>query len=273
MITAILGISSSSRAQVYSQDYVQVWSDEFDKDGPPDSAVWRFEKGFVRNNEAQWYQSENAVCKNGFLMIEARRDSIINPMFVPGSSNWKRNRAYAFYTSSSINTKGLKDWLYGRFELRAKIDIHPGCWPAWWMLGSGDKGWPDNGEIDIMEYYKGKVLANFAVATEKPYTPLWFSNTVPVANFGKGWADSFHVWRMDWDENGIGIFLDDSLINFQPQNNLYNHKEGNDYFPFKQKQYMLLNLAIGGDNGGSPDATSFPRFFQIDYVRVYQKRK
>jgi len=259
-------------AQKAPNDYVQVWSDEFNKDGRPDSSVWRFEKGLLRNNEAQWYQEKNAVCKNGILTIKAKHDSMPNPNFVSGSRDWKKNQAYIYYTSSSINTKGLKDWLYGRFELRAKIDVQPGCWPAWWMLGTAD-GWPDNGEIDIMEYYRGKVLANYAVATEKQYSPLWFSKTVPVAAYGKGWADSFHTWRMDWDEQGIGIFLDDSLLNYQPQSNLYNRKGGNDYFPFRQRQYMLLNLAIGGINGGNPDGTPFPRMFQIDYVRVYQKRK
>ncbi|MES2777229.1 MAG: glycoside hydrolase family 16 protein [Bacteroidota bacterium] len=273
VVTTCIACKAGLYAQPGSTTWKLVWSDEFDKEGPPDSATWKHEKGFVRNNEHQWYQPANAVCHNGLLTITARRDSMPNPNYEAGSSNWKRNRPTIQYTSSSINTRGLKDWLYGRFEMRGKIDIQPGCWPAWWMLGTSGGGWPDNGEIDIMEYYKGKILANYAVATEKPNSPKWFSNTVPVASLGEGWADAFHVWRMDWDENGIGIFVDDSLLNYQPQDSLYSHKGSNDYFPFKHPQYMLLNLAIGGMNGGNPDATDFPRVFQVDYVRVYQKGK
>ena len=256
------------------QDYKQTWADEFSNDGPPDSTHWRQETGFVRNEEDQWYQPDNAVCKNGILTIQARRDSIPNPCYEEGSRDWRRNRKYTRYTSSSINTRGQLAWTYGRWEMRARLDTNAGCWPAWWALGTEGGGWPANGEIDMMEFYRGKILANYAVATQKQYTAKWFSTATPIADFRKqNWTDSFHNWRMDWDSLGIAIYLDDTLLNYQPQSALYNRTGDNSYYPFRHPQYMLLNFAIGGQNGGDPSGTSFPRKYEIDYVRVAQKIK
>src|SRR5262245_19179603 len=98
------------------KDYQLVWADEFAKDGPLDSKDWRFEQGFVRNQELQWYQTENGVCKEGLLVIEARREKRPNPRYVPGSQAWQTNREFIEYTSASVNTRGTHGWLYGRFE-------------------------------------------------------------------------------------------------------------------------------------------------------------
>ena len=166
-----------------SEGYQLVWADEFNTNGKPDTANWRYEKGFVRNEEAQWYQEENAGVENGLLVIEARRENKPNPLFSEGSSDWRKNRKTVSYTSSSINTRGKKAWQYGRFLMRGKIDISAGLWPAWWTLGV-DGQWPRNGEIDIMEYYRGKLLANVATGTATPYKAEWFSNTFPVDSLG-----------------------------------------------------------------------------------------
>jgi beta-glucanase (GH16 family) len=136
-----------------------VWSDEFDRDGRPDPAKWTYETGFVRNKELQWYQPDNAWCEKGLLIIEGRRERKKNPNFKPGSVDWKTNREYAEYTSASLTTKGIMSWRYGRFEMRGRIDTRAGLWPAFWSLGV-DGPWPANGEIDIMEYYRGTLLAN-----------------------------------------------------------------------------------------------------------------
>lgn len=250
------------------QVYKKAWADEFDAD-TIDTNNWSFEKGFVRNHEAQWYQQENATCSGGILTIEAKRVHEKNPNYEAGSNDWKKNREYIEYTASSMQTGGKQMWQYGRFEMRARIDTAVGYWPAWWTLGVS-KNWPSNGEIDIMEYYRGRVLANIAISTNRPYNALWYSKTKPVKLFDANWKDQFHVWRMDWDENGVGLYLDDVLLNYQPQNNLYN-RDGSGFYPFKQKHYMLLNLAIGGDNGGNPSATTFPLKYEVDYVRVLQK--
>jgi len=257
---------------VKSQDlrnYKLVWSDEFNKDGPPDSSNWTYENGFVRNQELQWYQPENARCENGYLIIEARREEKPNPAYVPGSKDWRTDRPIINYTSACLITRGRKTWQYGRFEMKAKIDISPGLWPAWWTLGTAGK-WPANGEIDIMEYYRKRLLANIA-CLNKEHGAEWFSNTFSTDSLGgKKWSAKFHIWRMDWTKEFIALYVDNQLLNKVSLDSLIN-KDGSGFNPFKQPHYMLLNLAIGGTSGGDPSDTPFPKEFVIDYVRVYQQ--
>lgn len=273
-ISLVLALQSCAlkKAQVVnsvSDEYKLVWADEFETNGVPNPANWTYEKGFVRNHEFQWYQPENAFCKGGFLVIEARKEQKVNPNFVPESRDWRKSRENIDYTSACLITRGLQHFQYGRFEMRARINIGDGLWPAFWTLG--EKGnWPANGEIDIMEYYKGKILANM-VSTAKDGKQKWFSKTKPVAELGgEKWAKQFHVWRMDWDEESISLFVDDMLLNKVQQRDLDNDDRIG-LHPFKQKHYILLDLAIGGDNGGDPSKTVFPNRFEVDYVRVYQK--
>ena len=248
--------------------YKLVWSDEFDVDGRPSSANWRYENGFVRNEEDQWYQPDNATVQGGVLVIEARREQKLNPNYQAGSTDWKRNRQYAEYTSSSLISSGLHSWQYGRFEMRGRIDTRAGMWPAWWTLGNSGE-WPSNGEIDIMEFYNGRVLANVACGTSTRYTAKWDSVTKAITSFNDPqWSSKFHVWRMDWDDTKIDLYLDDALMN---TTNLADMLNPNGMSPFMQPAYMILNLAIGGQNGGDPTNTTFPARYEIDYVRVFQK--
>ena len=115
--------------------YELVWHDEFNYTGKPDSLKWNYETGFVRNEELQWYQSDNAICENGVLLIEGKRDTILNTVYDSLSKNWRLNRKYANYTSASINTNKKASWKFGRFEIRARIDSTKGSWPAIWTLG------------------------------------------------------------------------------------------------------------------------------------------
>jgi beta-glucanase (GH16 family) len=247
--------------------YKLVWSDEFDVDGAPNPKNWNYEKGFQRNNELQWYQSGNASVKDGMLTIEGRKERVANPNYSAGSSDWKTSRQYAEYTSTSMTTSGLQSWQYGRLEMRARIPTAAGMWPAWWTLGVGGE-WPSNGEVDIMEYYNGKVLANVACGTSTRWSAKWDSSTKSLSSLGSGWSSSFHVWRMDWDDQKIDLYLDDSLLNSATLSSMLN-ADGTS--PFKQKVYMLVNLAIGGDNGGDPAGTTFPQKYEVDWIRVFQK--
>ena len=249
--------------------YTLVWSDEFNKDGKPDSANWIYEHGFVRNEEFQWYQPENAICKKGLLVIEAKRESKPNPLYTEGSKEWRKRSPTINYSSSCLLTRGKKSWQYGRFEMRARIDVSNGIWPAWWTLGES-KGWPGNGEIDIMEYYRGKLLANIACLGQD-HKAEWYSNTFKMDSLGGNvWASKFHIWRMDWTAAYIALYCDEQLLN-KVELSLLNNKDGSGFNPFNQPHYMLLNLAIGGQNGGDPSTTDFPKKFEVDYVRVYQK--
>lgn len=254
-----------------------VWSDEFNQDGRLDEQVWEYENGFVRNKELQWYQPENAYCKDGVLVIEGRRERRPNPLYEAGSSDWRRGREYVEYTAASVKTRGKKEFQYGRLEVRAKIPTGGGAWPAIWTLGR-EMEWPSCGEIDVMEYYRiggvPHILANAAWGKDVRWDAHWNSAKIPYAHFlqkDPQWGTKFHVWRMDWDEEAIRIYLDDELLNEIALSETKNGKIGDYRNPFQQPHYILLNLAIGGINGGTPDEKAFPMRYEVDYVRVYQK--
>ncbi len=251
--------------------YSLVWADEFNTDGPPDPKNWTFENGFVRNQELQWYQPENARVGQGVLVIEARRERKPNPRYEAGSTDWRRARELAEYTSSSLMTRGLHSWQYGHFEMRARIDTRAGLWPAWWTLGTRG-AWPHNGEIDIMEFYRGTLLANAAWGGADRGRAVWDDVRKAVAGFGDpAWSGKFHVWQMVWDERAIRLSVDNELLNEIELDKTVN-QDGTNVNPLRQPHYMLVNLAIGGTQGGDPAQTAFPARYEIDYIRVYQKK-
>jgi len=249
--------------------YTLVWSDEFNTDGPPDPQNWTYEAGFVRNQELQWYQPENARVEHGNLVIEARRERKANPNYQSGSQDARRGREFAEYTSSSLTTRGQHAWQYGYFEMRARIDTRAGLWPAWWTLGTFGS-WPANGEIDIMEYYHGMLLANAAWAGPSRGRTIWDDVRKPITSFGDpDWSGKFHVWRMLWTAQAIRISVDDTWLNDVDLEQTTN-QDGSGANPLRQHHYMLVNLAVGGTSGGDPSATQFPARYEIDYIRVYQ---
>lgn len=273
IVFIVTSLTANSVASQNNVGWKLVWSDEFENSVLPDTSTWNYEHGFVRNEEYQWYQKDNAFCENGVLIIEGRREKVYNTGFKNDSKSWKQNREYAQYTASSINTRGKNEFMYGRFEIRARIDTAIGLWPAIWTLGINGE-WPANGEIDIMESYpingEHNILANVASGTSRRYVAKWDSQKLPLIHFlkeNKDWPSQFHVWRMDWDEKYIRLYLDNELLNETELSTMLN-EDGSQ--PFHQPHYILLNLAIGGQNGGVPSNTSFPRRFEVDYVRVYQ---
>lgn len=250
-----------------------VWHDEFNEPGKPNPANWRYETGFVRNEELQWYQSDNANCKDGVLLIEAKREAISNPNYQADSKNWKTSRPASEFTSASIQTRGLQQWQFGRFEIRARIDSTYGSWPAIWTLGNGP--WPMAGEIDILEFYLVKetpsILANFAwLGDQVSQKTKWNDKKIPLTHFlakDKDWVKKFHTWRMEWTAESIELYLDDELLNAQSLKESLNPDGSN---PFLKPQFLLLNLAVGG-NGGTPKPSTSKIIYEVDYVRVYQR--
>lgn len=262
------------------EGYKLVWSDEFNEPGRP-SAHWSYEQGFVRNHELQWYQPDNAIVENGCLIITGKQERVDNPTYDSLSSDWRQQRPYADFTSSSLTTERSFTFRYGRLEVRARIPVASGAWPAIWTLGNRWE-WPANGEIDLMEFYrrdKPIILANACWQGSGAGEVVWDESVVPYAHFTDSdpqWASKFHLWRMDWDADRIQLLLDGELLNEinlrqadrggGPQCNV--NPFSNDCIDFGH--YILIKLALGS-NGGTPDLSKFPLRYEIDYVRVYQK--
>ena len=280
IIIAFMALSAFFPAEASAQNdgWQLVWHDEFDADGRPDSTKWTYERGFERNEEAQWYAPENVFQRNGHLVIEARPADFPCPSYKEGSTHWRNNRPRILWTSGSVKTRGLYSFLYGRVEVRARIPVCLGAWPAIWLLGNGG-GWPACGEIDMMEYYQHKgrptVLANACWAGDTEKDIHWDSSYTPLTHFtgrDPAWAERFHVWRMDWDENAIRLFLDDELLNEIDLTITINGKlRGTGINPFHHPQYLLLNLALDTRVKQQYNPADFPMRYEIDYVRVYQK--
>jgi beta-glucanase (GH16 family) len=246
MIMAAYGTVHSQTASAGGWQFS--WSDEFNGTAI-DATVWGYENGYVRNSELQYYTNrpENARIDNGNLLIQALRD------------NWNGHE----YTAASLRTMGKKSWQYGMFEMRAKIDIRQGSWPAWWWLPNTG-GWPRGGEIDMMEYYKNKCLFNVMDGNQK-----WTSVTKTITALGgTAWSDDFHVWTWVWDSTKIDISLDGVLMNHYPVANA-DGTGPSGANPFRKPGYMLVNQAIGGTNGGDPSGTTFPVEYRVDWIRVH----
>lgn len=238
------------------------WADEFDKKGLPDAKKWGYDVGGSGwgNHELEYYTKENlknARVENGKLIIEAIKEPF------EGKN----------YTSARLTSKGKADFLYGRFEVKAKLTKGLGTWPAIWMLATehsyGQNYWPDNGEIDIMEHvgYDPNVI-HASVHTKSYYhsigTQKTAVKTIPTS------MTEFHVYRIDWTPEKIESYIDGELyFTFK------NEKTGWKEWPFDKKQHILLNLAVGGDWGGQKgvDDSIFPQKMEIDYVRVYKMKK
>ena len=273
-----------------------VWNEEFNYEGVPNPDVWRFEEGFQRNQELQWYSDKNGVCDGEVLVITGKRERVDNPNYQAGSSDWKTNREYAEYTSSSIVTKEYR-FRKGTMLVRAKIPTESGAWPAIWTTGGSKDSWcwewPLGGEIDILEYYfvngVQSLHANACWGSDTRWSAKWDSYNRPLSDFTKkdaNWAEKYHIWRMDWDDNYIKLYLDDELMNEIDLSKTNNGSGGlNDWWrgswrnPFKDAgndgegfgQQLFLNLALGG-NGGTPAISKFPLEYKVDYVRVYQNK-
>lgn len=253
--------------------YELVWNDEFDEPGRPNAEYWSFESGFVRNEELQWYQQENAVIEDGLLTIEGRRERHRNPNYQSNSGDWRKSREFYNYTSASIKTRNKFSFKYGIMEVRARIDTRKGAWPAIWTLGIS-RGWPDGGEVDVMEMYRindvPHLLANAAWKGKERWVPTWNSAKIRLSHFVEkdpNWEKKFHTWKMEWDSEYIRLYVDDELLN-EIMVSLADYADG--FNPFRQPHYILLNLAIGS-NGGNPSKTDFPLTYEINYVRVFQK--
>lgn len=253
-IVSVIALSFIATAQKWKL----VWSDEFNYKGLPDSTKWTGEVGGHGwgNNEAQFYtglRKENARVENGKLIIEARKE------------NWQDKN----YTSARLITKDKGDWQYGKIEVKAKIPKGRGTWPAIWMLGSKTPlEWPDDGEIDIMEhvgFHQGFIHAsihckkyNHVIGTQKTDT-----------TYLKDCSVKFHIYGVEWSKDSVKISVDRKVYF-----SFANEHSGYDAWPFDNKLFLILNVAVGGNWGGQKgiDEKVFPAKMEIDYVKVWQNK-
>jgi beta-glucanase (GH16 family) len=255
------GAASAAAAEVFAPPagYRLVWADEFDVDGLPDPARWFHDTGRNKegwhNHERQYYsgpRAENAVIRNGVLAITARKESLRSAPDFGGQA----------YTSARLITRGKAEWTYGFFEVRAKMPCGAGTWPAIWTLGSGGR-WPDDGELDILEHMGRDPLRVFSavhVAAGHAGQAMGGAARLPTV------CSAFHAYQMHWTPRDV-VFGVDGFTHFR----YVKFDLGARAWPFDAPQFLLLNLAIGGDLGGPVDDRIFPVALEVDYVRVYQR--
>ena len=261
---------------VATGDYQLIFSDEFNSEGGIDTTKWLPEVGFKRNNEAQYYRAENLSQSGGHLIITAKREQVLNANYDPSATDWRQSRQYAYWTSGSIKTEGKFNFLYGKIVCSAKVTNLPGTWPAIWTVGGGE--WPATGEIDIMENFGGKILANFATAGSGRYNAFWDGTHRDVSSLPmideNPWVDRFHTWELVWGPDSATISMDGEVLNtFNPAiTNLADSHAHPGIAPFRTfGQLLWLNLAIGGNGGGDHSGLPAETVYKVDYIRVYQK--
>jgi beta-glucanase (GH16 family) len=257
--TATAVAATEVGAQAVPPGYRLVWADEFDRDGLPDPSrwVWDTARNAVgwHNNELQYYareRAENAVVRKGRLVITARRQTLRE------APDWGGQA----YTSARLITRGLAEWTYGFFEVRARMPCGRGTWPAIWTLGSGGR-WPDDGELDILEHMgRTPRQVSSAVHVRAGHAGQSVTGTRPLSTA----CTRFHRYQMHWTPDGVSFGVDGFTHLRYPR-----LSSGSDVWPFDAPQFLLLNLAVGGDLGGSVDDRIFPVSMEIDHVRVWQK--
>jgi beta-glucanase (GH16 family) len=245
--------------------WVLEWSDEFNgpNGSPPDPKNWVLESGGNGwgNNELEYYtpRSKNVREENGNLVIEAIKEKFV------GKDGVRRD-----YTSARLKSEGRFSQRYGRFEARIQIPSGQGAWPAFWMLGDdlSTKGWPDCGEIDIMESLgtaPDKIQGSLHGPGYSGTNPLTAAYRLPRGRF----SDAFHVFAIEWEPQVVRFYVDNALYATRTPADLPIGKPWVYDHPF----FVLLNLAVGGDLPGRPgDSTVFPQRMLVDYVRVYARK-
>lgn len=260
--------------------YDLVWADEFEGT-TIDESKWSFQIGNGcdisenlcgwGNNELQWYtdRKENAFISNGNLVIRARKEI---PFYLGQHQ----------YTSARIITKNKGDWRYGRMEVRAKTPRGRGLWPAIWMLSTDEAygTWPRSGEIDIMELRGHRPESMFSTIHYGHDYWRFLSGRTDLES--GDFSQDFHVFAVQWKENCMQFFVDGKQVrDFEldltqqiiAESSITPSATLPTTWPFQERFHMLLNVAVGGNFPGNPDAsTLFPQEMKVDYVRVYQEK-
>ncbi len=247
--------------------WVLAWSDEFNgADGSaPDPVRWTVLEGGDGwgNEERQYYTADpaNVRVEGGALVLTAMKE---------GANAHGCWYGTCQYTSARLHTKGKLERQHGRFEARIQVPSGKGLWPAFWLLGSNIDvvSWPACGEIDIMENLgsePGTVHGSMHGPAYSAGAALTDLYTLPD---GQAFADESHVFAVEWEESVVRFYVDDNLYETRTPADL----PADGQWVFEQPFYILLNLAVGGQWPGDPDAsTVFPQSMKVDYVRLYER--
>jgi beta-glucanase (GH16 family) len=262
LLALLVSCKESSSTKKADHSLMLVWADEFDTPGPPDNNKWNYDLGDGcpdncdwGNNELQFYTNDpkNIRVEGGHLIIEAHKEK-------------KENKSY---TSTRIISKSKGDWLYGRIEVKAKLPQGKGTWPAIWMLSTDWKygGWPESGEIDIMEhvgYDPGVIHGTIHTEAYNHMKQTQKEGKITITDC----QDNFHLYTIEWTKDKIDFFVDDQLYHTVTRDPEDAYKE----WPFDQRFHLIMNIAVGGNWGGAQgvDESIWPQKMEIDYVRVYQ---
>lgn len=280
LFSPFLGFSQNNFTGYTEQNkWDLVWSDEFDYTGLPNQDKWAYEEGYFRRvSELQYYtvkREKNARVDGENLILEVHKET--PESFYPTSKNDKWHR----YTSASVNTRNSASWMYGRFEIRAKLPEGPGMWPAIWFLspirtpwvqenpwdmprphdgpgGDGPGGGESSqGELDLMEAWGSRPNRTYVYIHGTPGdTPSW------RGEHERSIYDEFHVYAMEWYRDHIDFFRDEKkVLTFEKP------EEG---WAFDKRMYLLMNIAVGGPSEPAPPDENLPQQMVVDYVRVYE---
>ena len=271
----VANVKNVHAAEKKNTAYKLVWSDEFNGTSL-NMNNWNYNIGNSGtdgknpgwgNNELEYYtdSEKNVSVSDGTLKITAIEEKTVDP---------KNSKVTYSYTSGRITTAGKQDFQYGRMEARIKLPSLKGVWPAFWMLGVNQKGWPWCGEIDILEawntisFAQGAFHWNAGVGDDSPYDNKYVSGQLNASYSRYNWYDKtqWHIYAVEWDNEYIHYFVDD--VEFYKVNISTADKKDEGM----KSYYFLLNMAVGGNLPGvAPDAGTLPATMEVDYVRAYQR--
>jgi beta-glucanase (GH16 family) len=235
-----------------------VHAEDFSTAAKLDSAFWIAETGFFRNKEAQYYRTANVGVRDGLLVLEARREAVLNAAYDPGGADWTTTTREADYTSGSIVSRDA--FTFGVFEIIARLPQSAGTWPAIWTIN--DQGLPYR-EIDLVEAVGNdpeKVWSTIHAGADSSRLKYWQSET-PMPDL----AGAFHVYRLEWRADAIIVAIDGrERLRFNPEEA---HRDGID--PLRQPMHLRINLALGGAWGGKIDANALPARLEVKSIKIW----
>ena len=253
---AILVFAEPSRSVGIADRLIH--DEDFSSAAAYDASFWTTETGLFRNREAQYYRPENISVRNGALVLEGRRETVLNPAYDLHGADWLTTTRKAHYTSGSLVSR--EAFTYGVFEIVARVPQAAGAWPAIWTVGGFDGGYR---EIDIAEAVgntPGKVFSN--VYGGKDFTSL---KNWTAATLMPGLADGFHTYRLEWRKDLIAIAIDGrEVLRMDPE-----QARGGDIDPLRASMHLRINLALGGSWGGAIDDKALPAQVEVKSVRIW----